>query len=74
MQPDALRPLEDFIAPGKGFEITDPSKAWPETRQEATIGTLAMKRAEPQASGPCRDLNFDPLILPVGIAGCRSKA
>ncbi len=27
VQPDAIRPLEDFVAPGKGFEITDPSKA-----------------------------------------------
>ena len=52
-----------------GDPITDPSKAWPDTRKEATIGTLTLAHAEPQASGPCRDLNFDPLILPVGIAG-----
>lgn len=56
-----------FAAPGD--PITDPSKAWPDTRPEATIGTLTLVRAEPQASGPCRDLNFDPLILPNGIAG-----
>ncbi|WP_141749462.1 catalase family peroxidase [Duganella phyllosphaerae] len=52
-----------------GDPITDPSKAWPDTRQQATIGTLAMKHAEPQATGPCRDLNFDPLIVPDGVAG-----
>ena len=51
-----------------GDPITDPSKAWPDTRQEATIGTLTLAHAEPQANGPCRDLNFDPLILPTGIA------
>lgn len=52
-----------------GDPITDPSKAWPETRSETTIGTLSLAHAEPQASGPCRDLNFDPLILPDGIKG-----
>ncbi len=52
-----------------GDPITDPSKAWPDTRKETTIGTLTLAHAEPQATGPCRDLNFDPLILPVGIAG-----
>jgi catalase len=56
-----------FAAPGD--PITDPSKAWPDTRPETTIGTLTVARAEEQANGPCRDLNFDPLILPDGIVG-----
>lgn len=52
-----------------GDPVTDPSRAWPDSRPETTIGTLTLTHAEPQASGPCRDLNFDPLILPNGIAG-----
>lgn len=52
-----------------GDPVTDPSKAWPDSRQEATVGTLTIMHAEAQASGPCRDINFDPLILPAGIAG-----
>ena len=59
--------VEQIAEPGD--PVNDPSKAWPDTRKEATIGTLTLAHAEPQASGPCRDLNFDPLILPVGIAG-----
>lgn len=59
--------VAQFAAPGD--PITDPSKAWPDTRPEATIGTLTLLHTEPQANGPCRDLNFDPLILPTGIAG-----
>ncbi|HEX8405267.1 MAG TPA: catalase family peroxidase [Duganella sp.] len=51
-----------------GDPITDPSQAWPDTRPEATVGTLTLAQAEPQATGPCRDINFDPLILPTGIA------
>lgn len=56
-----------FAAPGDPIE--DPSKPWPDTRPETTAGTLTLAHAEAQAEGPCRDLNFDPLILPKGIAG-----
>lgn len=56
-----------FAAPGDPIE--DPSRAWPDTRPETTVGTLTLVRAEPQANGPCLNLNFDPLILPKGIAG-----
>lgn len=56
-----------FAAPGDS--IVDPSKAWPDTRPETVAGTLTLAHAEPQVSGPCLDLNFDPLILPKGIAG-----
>jgi catalase len=51
-----------------GDPITDPSMAWPDSRQQVAIGALTLVHAEPQADGPCRDLNFDPLILPSGIA------
>jgi len=56
-----------FAEPGDPIE--DPSKAWPETRPETLAGTLTLVRAEPQVAGPCLNLNFDPLILPKGIAG-----
>lgn len=52
-----------------GDRIEDPSMPWPDTRTETIAGTLTINHAEPQANGPCRDLNFDPLILPTGIAG-----
>jgi len=51
-----------------GDPVTDPSQAWPDSRPETTVGTLSMVQAEPQANGACRDINFDPLILPTGIA------
>jgi catalase len=68
----AAAPLEwdlvmQFAAPGDPIE--DPSQPWPDSRQETKAGTLTLTRAEPQAAGACRDLNFDPLILPKGIAG-----
>lgn len=33
------------------------------------LGTLTLTALQPQAGGACNNLNFDPLILPSGIAG-----
>ncbi|WP_144147197.1 catalase family peroxidase [Paraburkholderia sp. BCC1884] len=45
----------------------DPSKAWPDDRRTVTAGTLVVKAIESEPDGPCRDLNFDPTVLPGGM-------
>jgi catalase len=45
----------------------DPTKAWPQDRRTVEVGTLIVQKIEPEADGPCRDINFDPTILPSGI-------
>ena len=45
----------------------DPNKAWPENRRTLTVGTLTVQQIEPERDGPCRDINFDPTVLPAGI-------
>jgi len=45
----------------------DPSKAWPEGRRSVEVGTLVVQQIEPEPDGPCRDINFDPTVLPSGI-------
>lgn len=50
-----------------GDPTADPSKAWPETRRKIEVGTLIVQRIEPERDGPCRDINFDPTVLPEGI-------
>jgi catalase len=47
---------------------SDATKAWPSSRQEINAGTLIVQKAEAEADGPCRDINYDPTILPDGIA------
>ncbi|WP_188583629.1 catalase family peroxidase [Azorhizobium oxalatiphilum] len=46
----------------------DPSKPWPEARPSVEVGTLIVRRIEQERDGPCRDLNFDPTILPDGMS------
>ncbi len=50
-----------------GDPTNDATKAWPSDRQTVDAGTLVVRDIEPQASGPCRDINYDPLVLPNGI-------
>lgn len=52
-----------------GDPINDPSQVWPEDRRQVKAGTLTLSSMQPQATGACRDLNYDPLILPSGVAG-----
>jgi catalase len=31
------------------------------------VGTLVVSKVEAEPDGPCRDINFDPTVLPSGI-------
>ncbi|PKH24765.1 catalase [Enterobacterales bacterium CwR94] len=46
----------------------DASIAWPASRQTVNAGTLTLTHASPQEKAACNDINYDPLILPEGIA------
>jgi catalase len=50
-----------------GDPTADPTKAWPEDRQTVEVGTLTVRQIEAEPDGPCRDINFDPTVLPAGI-------
>jgi len=46
----------------------DATRVWPAERPTIDAGTLVIEHAQDQASGPCRDVNYDPTVLPHGIA------
>ena len=50
-----------------GDPTADPTKAWPDDRRKVEAGTLVVNAIEPEPDGPCRDLNFDPTVLPPGM-------
>jgi catalase len=52
-----------------GDPVNDASKAWPDGRKVLNAGTLVLERTQPQLNGECRDINYDPLVLPNGIEG-----
>ncbi len=50
-----------------GDQTSDPSKAWPGDRRSVDVGALVVQKIEAEADGPCRDINFDPTVLPNGM-------
>ena len=46
----------------------DATIPWPPDRQQIDVGTLVIDHVESDDTSPARDINFDPLILPNGIA------
>lgn len=57
-----------LIVANPGDPTADPSKEWPADRRKVDAGTLTVQKIEPERDGPCRDINFDPTVLPTGIA------
>jgi catalase len=50
-----------------GDRTDDATIAWPAGRETVDAGTLTLDRIEAEGPGNCRDINFDPLVLPLGI-------
>jgi len=50
-----------------GDPVDNATKAWPADRKTIDAGTLVLNDVAPQDSGPCRDINYDPTVLPQGI-------
>lgn len=63
----ALRWRLEVTLAESGDPTDDATKTWPADRRVIDAGTLVLEATEPQESGPCRDINYDPLVLPNGI-------
>jgi catalase len=51
-----------------GDPTNDATIAWPEEREKVDVGALTLDRVESDDTSAATDLNFDPLVLPAGIA------
>jgi catalase len=50
-----------------GDPTADPSQPWPAGRRTVDVGTLVVSQVQPERDGPCRDINYDPTVLPDGM-------
>jgi catalase len=50
-----------------GDKTSDPSQEWPANRRAVDAGTLVVQAIAPERNGPCRDINYDPTVLPKGM-------
>lgn len=51
-----------------GDPTNDATVAWPDGREQIDVGTLTLNHIESEETSPARDINFDPLVLPSGMA------
>jgi catalase len=51
-----------------GDSTNDATIPWPDGREQVDVGTLTLDSVESEETSPARDINFDPLVLPAGIA------
>ena len=57
-----------LVVANPGDRTDNATIAWTGTHQRTDAGTLTLERVMPEETGACRDLNFDPTIVPRGIA------
>ena len=51
-----------------GDPTNDATKPWPDSRPTIDAGTITINAVQTEAAGNARDINFDPTVLPDGIA------
>jgi catalase len=51
-----------------GDSIDDATIPWAAGREQIRAGTLTVTSMQTEEAGNCRDVNFDPLVLPAGIS------
>jgi catalase len=51
-----------------GDATNDATVAWPDGREQVDVGTLTLDHVESEETSAARDINFDPLVLPSGMA------
>jgi catalase len=51
-----------------GDPTDDATIPWPPDRRRVVVGTLTITGVESEDTSPTRDINFDPLVLPNGMA------
>jgi catalase len=51
-----------------GDPTNDATVAWPAEREQVDVGTLTLDQVESDDTSAAAEINFDPLVLPAGIA------
>lgn len=51
-----------------GDVVDNPTVVWTGTHREVVLGELTISKVIAEDEGACRNINFDPLILPSGVA------
>jgi len=62
-----------FTLAGEDDDETDPTVHWPDERDQVIAGRIYIREAVPETQGQCNAINFDPLVLPSGMAATEDR-
>ena len=62
-----------FTLAAASDDETDPTVLWPQSRTEVVAGQIVLRHMTAQLEGECNAINFDPLVLPTGMAATADK-
>ncbi|HTV80762.1 MAG TPA: catalase family peroxidase [Steroidobacteraceae bacterium] len=62
-----LRFTVQVVVASPGDPTAEPSKAWPADRQHVDVGVITVQQIQDEANARCRDVNYDPTVLPDGM-------
>jgi catalase len=51
-----------------GDVTSDPTTPWSADHKQVDTGTVTIDKLSSEDDGPCTDVNFDPMVLPAGMA------
>ncbi|QJU58765.1 catalase family peroxidase [Sphingomonas sp. AP4-R1] len=57
-----------IVEANPGDRTDNATVRWTGAHRQVDVGTLVLDKAATEEAGGCRDVNFDPLILPEGVA------
>jgi catalase len=57
-----------LVVANPGDRTDNATVRWTGPHRRIDVGTLVLDRATTEAAGNCRDYNYDPLVLPKGVA------
>lgn len=55
------------VTEGQSTDPVAPTLPWPAERPQVEAGIVTIDRLSSEDGGPCKDVNYDPLVLPSGI-------
>ena len=55
------------VTVGQPGDPIDPTLPWPTERPQIEAGTVTVDHVSAEDGGPCKDVNYDPMVLPDGI-------
>lgn len=68
LQQNPIKYQLQFTLAESADEVNNSTQPWPSSRRQINAGTIVITDWQPQVGGDCDGINYNPLVLPAGMA------